>query len=83
MKRILITDTHLGHKKASDLYLELTAQLFEDIGTYAQEHEIVELIHLGDFFDNRRVLNVKTLNYAHTIAGILDRDFETYIIFAP
>jgi hypothetical protein len=46
LKRILVTDTHLGYKKANDTYLDLTLYLFEDIGRYAKENKIVELIHL-------------------------------------
>lgn len=80
MKRILVTDTHLGHKKASDFYLELTFQLFEDIGSYAQEHGITELIHLGDFFDNRKNMSLKTLFYANRIGLNLKRFEKSYLI---
>lgn len=81
MKRILVTDTHLGYKKANDTYLELTFQLFEDIGAYAKEHEIVELVHLGDFFDNRKHMSLKTINYARRIAlNLKDRFRMSYLV---
>lgn len=80
MKRILVTDTHLGHKKANDFYLELTFLLFEDIGAYAQENGITELIHLGDFFDNRKSMSLKTLAYAERIGENLKRFDKSYLI---
>jgi DNA repair exonuclease SbcCD nuclease subunit len=80
VKRILVTDTHLGYKKANDFYLEKTFELFEDIGQYAEEHDIKELIHLGDFFDNRKHMSLKTLSYAQRIALNLQRFERSYLI---
>lgn len=77
MKRILVTDTHLGVKKANDHYLELVSQLFDDIGVYADEHSIKEMIHLGDFFDNRKNMSLKTLHYARRIGMNLRQHFNT------
>jgi DNA repair exonuclease SbcCD nuclease subunit len=71
-----VTDTHLGYKKANDFYLELTLQLFEDIGVYAKENDIQELVHLGDFFDNRKHMSLKTLFYAKRIAKNLKDRFR-------
>ena len=76
MKRILVTDTHLGYKKANQKYLELMFWLFEDMGNYAEEHGIKELIHLGDFFDNRRNMSLMTLHYARRIGLNLQNRFD-------
>lgn len=76
MKRILVTDTHLGHKKANQKYLELMLHLFEDIGKYADENGIKELIHLGDFFDNRKNMSLLTLSYARRIGLNLQKRFD-------
>lgn len=80
MKRILVTDTHLGLKKANDFYLELVFNLFEDIGDYAEEHNIKEFIHLGDFFDNRKNMSLKTLFYARRIGLNLQKFEKSYMI---
>lgn len=80
MKRILVTDTHLGYKKANDFYLELVYNLFEDITSYAEENNIKEIIHLGDFFDNRKNMSLKTLFYARAIGNTLKRFDKTYLI---
>lgn len=75
----LITDTHLGIYKSADLWHEVVLNLFKEVADYCDRNNIDRIIHLGDFFANRRVLNVKTLDYAHRIAKILN-GFETYII---
>lgn len=81
MKRILVTDTHLGYKKANDTYLDLTFYLFEDIGRYAKENNIVELIHLGDFFDNRKNISLKTVDRAtRIIRNLQDRFQMSYLV---
>lgn len=80
VKRILVTDTHLGYKKANDFYLELVHTLFEDISTYAEENNIKEIIHLGDFFDNRKNMSLKTLFYARAIGRTLQRFDKAYLI---
>jgi len=81
VKYILVTDTHLGIKKANDFYLETVNQLFEDIADYAEENEIKELIHLGDFFDNRKNMSLKTLFYARRIGSTLQKRFDcSYMI---
>ena len=80
MKRILVTDTHLGHKKANDFYLDLVDNLFDDIISYAGENNIKELIHLGDFFDNRKNMSLKTLFYARSIGNKLRHFDKSYLI---
>jgi len=80
MKRILVTDTHLGYKKANDFYLELVSNLFDDIVDYAKENNISELIHLGDFFDNRKNMSLKTLHYARLIGDKLKHFDKSYLI---
>ena len=75
----LVADTHLGIYKSSDMWHEVVLRLFQNIADECVRRNINTIIHLGDFFDNRRVLNVKTLNYAMECAKILNR-FQTYII---
>lgn len=76
MKRIIVTDTHLGYKKSSIKYLELMFWLFEEIGKYAEENNIKELIHMGDLFDNRKNMSLMTLHYARRIGLNLRGRFE-------
>jgi DNA repair exonuclease SbcCD nuclease subunit len=80
-KKILVTDTHLGIKKSNDIYLELVYNLFCDICKKAKEEGIEELIHAGDFFDNRKHLSLKALFYAEKIGNMINNTFKkSYLI---
>lgn len=78
-KKLLIADTHLGLHKASDLYLNIVKDVFEEIKTTCQKHNIKEIIHLGDFFDDRKAINTKALDIAYQIVHLLE-DFRLIII---
>lgn len=81
MKSIIVTDTHLGYKKASDLYHDIVCNLFEKIRETAIERHIKTFIHLGDFFDNRKHISLKTLEKAVHIGDLLSETFdESYIL---
>lgn len=81
MKRIIVTDTHLGFKKANDFYHDVVCTLFQRISEYAEEHDIKEIIHLGDFFDNRKHLSLKTIHTAIKIGNRLNKKFDrSYLV---
>ena len=71
MKRLIVTDTHLGLYQDADKWLDIVLQFFKDLVLYCHREQISEIIHLGDFFDNRRSLNTKTQHVAHRIAKVL------------
>lgn len=75
-KKIFVTDTHLGVRKSSPVYLEVVYNLFVDICRKAKEEGIKELIHAGDFFDNRKHLTLNTIDYAEKIGSLLSETFE-------
>jgi len=81
VKRLIVTDTHLGLYQDSDKWLDIVLQFFKDVVVYCHKNEITEVLHLGDFFDNRRSLNTKTQNTAHRIAKVLGvKGIKTRII---
>ena len=82
MKRLIVTDTHLGLYSDSDAWLEIVLNFFKYIAKYCYKNNINEIFHLGDFFDNRKSLNTKTQNTAHRIAKILEKinNLHTFII---
>ena len=71
MKRLIVTDTHLGLYQDSDKWLDIVLRFFKDLTLYCYQEQISEVIHLGDFFDNRKSLNTKTQHTAHRIAKVL------------
>lgn len=81
MKRLIVTDTHLGMYSDADAWLEIVLNFFKHIVKYCYKNDIHEIIHLGDFFDNRKSLNTKTQHTAHRIAKVLGfKDLHTYIV---
>lgn len=78
--KLLVTDTHLGIYKSSDLWHDITYNLFAEIADFCIKNEIKEVVHLGDFFHDRKNLNTKTQSYAHKIARLFDGVAKLYII---
>jgi DNA repair exonuclease SbcCD nuclease subunit len=80
MKILLVTDTHLGINKSSELYHNVVYTLFEEIYKTCLEKNIRHIVHLGDFFHNRKELNTKTQAVAHKIAKLFTDDLVWLIL---
>lgn len=66
MRVFLLTDTHFGIKKNSEVFLEYQAKCFRDvILPKIKEYNPDKIIHLGDVFDERKSINVNTLNFVY------------------
>lgn len=79
-KKLFITDTHLGINKASDLWHNIVYDLFAEVHDYCIRHDIRTIVHLGDFFHDRKTLNTKTQFVAHKIARLFETVGKMYII---
>ena len=65
MKIALITDTHYNFKKANKNFHDYFEKFYENIFfPYLKEHNIVNCIHLGDAFDNRKGVDYWALDWA-------------------
>lgn len=71
MKSVIICDTHLGLYSDSDIWHDVTYNLFAEVHDYCVKNDIDVITHLGDFFHNRRSTNTKTQHVAHRIAKSL------------
>jgi len=71
VKKLICTDTHLGLYSDSDIWLDIVLNFFKHITKYCYQNKIDRIIHLGDFFHNRKALNTKTQHVAHRIAKVL------------
>ena len=79
MRYLLTTDTHLGIYGDSEAWHTVVLNLFEEICYTCKMKGIDQIIHLGDFFHNRKAINTKTQSVAHKIATMLG-DFHIYIV---
>ena len=81
MKSIIVTDTHLGIKNNSKFWLDLIYNLFVEVVDRCVREGIDSVIFMGDFFHNRKTLNVLSINRAHDICSLFCRDNVTlYLI---
>lgn len=63
MKIAFISDTHFGIRNDSPFFLDNALKFFENqFFPYLEEHKILDIVHLGDFFDRRKFVNFNTLS---------------------
>ena len=68
----ILNDTHCGVRNSSDIFMEYQERFYSDVFfPYLQEHGISQILHLGDYYDNRKTINIKALNHNRRI--FLDR----------
>ena len=62
MKIALITDTHYGVRNDSKVFADFQNKFFNNIFLpYLKEHNITNVLHLGDLMDRRKYINYVTL----------------------
>ena len=65
MKVAIITDTHFGARKGSQVFHEFFQKFYDDIFfPTLEERGIKACIHMGDAFDNRKNIDFWALNWA-------------------
>jgi DNA repair exonuclease SbcCD nuclease subunit len=79
-KLLLLTDTHLGLYNSSDIWLDVTLNLFKEVADVCLTRDISAILHLGDFFDEKKSTNQKTLDYAYAIADTIPKSTTLTII---
>ena len=75
-KIALISDIHFGCRNNSEKYLKISEDFFLiTLANIIKEKDITDLRILGDLFDNRNSINVRTLNTVLKIFKIYQDDF--------
>ena len=83
MKIALLNDTHCGVRNNNQMFAEYQGRFYKDIFfPYCDEHNIKQIIHLGDYFDRRRDVNFYSLhkNHEHFIQPLLERKMTMDLI---
>jgi len=63
MKIAILNDTHCGIRNSSDIFLDNAEKFFTDVFfPHLMENGISHIVHLGDYFDNRKFINFRALN---------------------
>jgi len=65
MKVAVLNDTHCGIRNSSDIFLNNAADFYSKVFfPYCKEHNIKQIVHLGDYYDNRKFMNFKAQNHS-------------------
>jgi len=62
MKIAILCDSHFGIKNGSDIFLNYQERFFNEVFfPYCIKNGIKNILHLGDFYDHRKYINIKVL----------------------
>lgn len=68
MEIAILTDTHAGIKNGSDIFLDYAERFYSQVFfPFVKSKGITRILHLGDYFDNRKTIHVKTLSRNRTM----------------
>jgi DNA repair exonuclease SbcCD nuclease subunit len=77
----LVTDTHFGHDKNSEVTLDSSMNFFtKQLIPYLKKHKIKRICILGDVFDNRTAIGTKTHDAVYKLFDVHLKDFEVFVI---
>jgi hypothetical protein len=63
MKIAILNDTHCGIRNSSDVFIDNAEKFYSEVFfPYLLENNIKHILHLGDYYDNRKFINFKALN---------------------
>ena len=62
MKVAILNDTHAGCRNSSDIFIKYQEDFYTNVFfPYLKEHNITQILHLGDYYEHRRFINFKAL----------------------
>jgi DNA repair exonuclease SbcCD nuclease subunit len=62
MRIAILNDTHCGVRNSSDIFITYQERFYEEVFfPYLLENDIKHIIHLGDYYENRKFINFKAL----------------------
>ena len=68
MQIAILNDTHCGIRNSSDIFMDYQEQFYRDVFfPYLLENDIKHILHLGDYYDNRKTINFKALQHNRKI----------------
>ena len=64
MKVAIITDQHFGARKSSKILHDYYGRFYQDVFfPYLEKNKIDTIVDMGDTFDNRRNIDIATLEW--------------------
>ena len=84
MKIAILNDTHCGIRNSSEVMMDYQERFYRDVFfPYLQEHGITKILHLGDYYDNRKFINFKSLEHNRKIFLEKLREYKMHMDIIP
>lgn len=83
MRFAILNDTHCGIRNSSEIFLDNAEKFYSTVFfPYLEENDIKHILHLGDYYDNRKFINFRALhrNRKMFLAELRDRQITMDII---
>ena len=81
MKVAIITDTHYGARKGSKYLHDYFELFYRDVFFPSlEEHKIDTVIHMGDIFDSRKAIDLKSLEWSKRVVFEPLKKYKVYAI---
>lgn len=83
MKVAILNDTHFGVKNGSDVFLDYMERFFmEEFFPYCESNGITTILHLGDYYDHRKMTNIKVMKRSREmfIEELLRRNMTLHMV---
>lgn len=79
-KWAFITDTHCGVRNDSPLFAEMQAKFYKEVFYPKLEEEgVTKIIHTGDYFDRRRIINIASLQMNQQYFVEPSKDYDVHL----
>jgi DNA repair exonuclease SbcCD nuclease subunit len=84
MKIAILNDTHCGIRNSSEIMMDYQEKFYRDVFfPYLRENGIKKILHLGDYYDNRKFINFKSLEHNRKIFLEKLREYKIHMDIIP
>jgi DNA repair exonuclease SbcCD nuclease subunit len=84
MKIALLNDTHCGIRNSSEVMMDYQERFYSEVFfPYLLENGITKILHLGDYYDNRKFINFKALEHNRKIFLEKLREYKIHMDIIP
>ena len=84
MKVAILNDTHAGIRNSSEVMMDYQEKFYRDVFfPYLKENGITKILHLGDYYDNRKFINFKALEHNRQIFLEKLREYKIHMDIIP
>ena len=84
MKIAILNDTHCGIRNSSEVMMDYQERFYRDVFfPYLRENGITKILHLGDYYDNRKFINFRALEHNRKIFLEKLREYKIHMDIIP